>query len=225
MGAAGNCWWLWAWGGVDGVQPAAAGGLSRPFIAPLFNKFQPLEDESLKARVTALMQRCGFAAKGLFVMDGSRSAARTPTPISPASARPSAWSSSTRCWPGSRRARWTRCWRTSSGHFKHGHRQAHRRACSRSSLAGSPLLGWLATQRLVLRRPGRAARLDAPDDALALLLFLLAVPVFGFFVSPLMARLSRKHEFEADAYAAAQAERRRPRRRPCSSCTRTTPRR
>jgi STE24 endopeptidase len=45
------------------------------FIAPLFNKFQPLEDESLKARVTALMQRCGFAAKGLFVMDGSRRSA------------------------------------------------------------------------------------------------------------------------------------------------------
>ena len=74
MGAAGPLWWLWAWGLWMGfnlllmvVYPTV--------IAPLFNKFQPLEDESLKARVTALMQRCGFAAKGLFVMDGSRRSA------------------------------------------------------------------------------------------------------------------------------------------------------
>ncbi|MBV2216061.1 MAG: M48 family metallopeptidase, partial [Diaphorobacter sp.] len=74
MGAAGPLWWLWAWGTWMGFNLLLM-VVFPLFIAPLFNKFQPLEDESLKARVTALMQRCGFAAKGLFVMDGSRRSA------------------------------------------------------------------------------------------------------------------------------------------------------
>src|SRR4051812_29166286 len=74
MGATGSFWWVWAWGVWMGFNLLLL--LVYPtFIAPLFNKFKPLEDETLKARVTALMQRCGFAAKGLFVMDGSRRSA------------------------------------------------------------------------------------------------------------------------------------------------------
>ena len=74
MGSAGRYWWLWAWGSWMGFNLLLL--LIYPtFIAPLFNKFQPLDDESLKTRVTALMQRCGFAAKGLFVMDGSKRSA------------------------------------------------------------------------------------------------------------------------------------------------------
>ena len=74
MGATGPTWWLWAWGVWMGFNLLLL--LIYPtFIAPLFNKFQPLEDETLKARVTALMRRCGFSAKGLFVMDGSRRSA------------------------------------------------------------------------------------------------------------------------------------------------------
>src|SRR5687767_601813 len=74
MGAAGRLWWLWAWGAWMGFNLLLM--LVYPtFIAPIFNKFQPLDDATLKARVTALMQRCGFAAKGLFVMDGSRRSA------------------------------------------------------------------------------------------------------------------------------------------------------
>jgi STE24 endopeptidase len=74
MGAAGPSWWLWAWGLWMGFNLLLM-VIYPTFIAPLFNKFQPLEDESIKTRVTALMQRCGFAAKGLFVMDGSRRSA------------------------------------------------------------------------------------------------------------------------------------------------------
>jgi STE24 endopeptidase len=74
MGAAGDLWWLWAWAVWMGFNLLLM--LVYPtFIAPLFNKFQPLDDATLQARVTALMQRCGFAAKGLFVMDGSRRSA------------------------------------------------------------------------------------------------------------------------------------------------------
>jgi len=76
MGAAGALWWLWAWGAWMAFNLLLL-VLYPTVIAPLFNKFKPLEDEALRARVTALMQRCGFAAKGLFVMDGSRR--RSPT--------------------------------------------------------------------------------------------------------------------------------------------------
>lgn len=74
MQAAGSLWWLWAWGLWTGFQLLLM-WIFPTFIAPLFNKFQPLEDAALKERVTTLMQRCGFAAKGLFVMDGSRRSA------------------------------------------------------------------------------------------------------------------------------------------------------
>ena len=74
MGAAGSLWWLWAWAVWMGFNLLLL-VVYPTFIAPLFNKFKPLEDETLKARVTALMQRCGFAAKGLFVMDGSKRSA------------------------------------------------------------------------------------------------------------------------------------------------------
>ena len=74
MGATGACWWLWAWGAWMAFNLLAL-VLYPTVIAPLFNKFEPLADEALKARVQALMERCGFAAKGLFVMDGSRRSA------------------------------------------------------------------------------------------------------------------------------------------------------
>ncbi|MDB5938097.1 MAG: Ste24 endopeptidase, partial [Polaromonas sp.] len=74
MGSAGTLWWLWTWVVWMGFNLLVL-VLFPTVIAPLFNKFKPLDDESLKARVTALMQRCGFAAKGLFVMDGSRRSA------------------------------------------------------------------------------------------------------------------------------------------------------
>jgi STE24 endopeptidase len=73
------------------------------------------------------------------------------------------------------------------------------------SLAGFALLGWLASQSWFYTGLGVRPSLTAPNDALALLLFTLAVPPFAYFVSPLMAQLSRKHEFEADAYACRQA--------------------
>ncbi len=75
MQAAGSLWWLWAWGLWTGFRQLLLMWIFPTFIAPLFNKFQPLEDAALKQRVTTLMQRCGFAAKGLFVMDGSRRSA------------------------------------------------------------------------------------------------------------------------------------------------------
>ena len=174
------------------------------FIAPLFNQFKPLDDETLRTRVTALMQRCGFAAKGLFVMDGSR-AARTPMPTSPVSVPPNGWCFTTPCWPSCLQARWTRCLAHELGHFKHKHIVKRILGMFAMSLVGFALLGWLSSQAWFYTGLGVMPNLDGtPNNALALLLFMLAIPVFSFFVSPLWAQLSRRHEFEADAYAVSQ---------------------
>ena len=90
------------------------------------------------------------------------------------------------------------------GHFKHRHIIKRIASLFAMSLAGFALLGWLSAQAWFYTGLGVQPNMTGPNDALALLLFLLAVPVFSFFISPLFAQLSRKHEFEADAYAVAQ---------------------
>ena len=91
------------------------------------------------------------------------------------------------------------------GHFKHRHVLKRMVAMFALSLAGFALLGWMSAQGWFYRGLGVEPNVAAPNDALALLLFLLVAPVFGYFVSPLLANLSRRHEFQADAYACAQA--------------------
>jgi STE24 endopeptidase len=210
MGAAGPLWWLWAWCFWMGLNLLLM-VIYPTVIAPLFNKFQPLADESLKARVTALMQRCGFAAKGLFVMDGSRRSAH-------ANAYFTGFGTAKRVVfydtllrqlsPGEVEAVLAH----ELGHFKHRHILQRMASLFALSLAGFALLGWLSTQVWFYTglgvRPNISLDLavaPAPNDALALLLFLLAMPVFTLFIAPLFAQLSRRHEFEADAYAVAQA--------------------
>jgi STE24 endopeptidase len=92
------------------------------------------------------------------------------------------------------------------GHFKHRHVAKRIVVMFALSFLAFALLGWLSTRPWFYLGLGAIPSVDAPNDALALLLFLLVTPVFGFFVSPLFARVSRRHEFEADAYACAQAD-------------------
>ena len=209
MGAAGPSWWLWAWGLWMAFNLLLM-VIYPTFIAPLFNKFQPLEDESIKTRVTALMQRCGFAAKGLFVMDGSRRSAHANAYFTGFGAAKRVVFYDTllrQLSPGEVEAVLAH----ELGHFKHRHILKRVASLFALSLAGFALLGWLSTQ--VWFYTGLGVRpyisLDlavppVPNDALALLLFLLAVPVFTLFIAPVFAGLSRRHEFEADAYAVAQ---------------------
>jgi STE24 endopeptidase len=91
------------------------------------------------------------------------------------------------------------------GHFKHKHVIKRIVAMFGISLAGFALLGWLSGQAWFFQGLGVQPGIGAPNDALALLLFLLVTPVFGFFIAPLLAQLSRRHEFQADAYACQQA--------------------
>lgn len=209
MGSAGPWWWLWAWAFWVGfnlllmvIYPA--------FIAPLFNKFQPLEDESLKARVQALMQRCGFAAKGLFVMDGSRRSAHANAYFTGfgASKRVVFFDTLLQKLNGDEVEA---VLAHELGHFKHKHIIKRMLGLFGLTLLGFALLGWLSQQAWFYTGLGVTPNFNipgvpgsSPNDALALLLFMLAVPVFSSFVSPLMAHSSRKHEFEADAYAVKQ---------------------
>ncbi|MEP7297622.1 MAG: M48 family metallopeptidase [Burkholderiales bacterium] len=203
MGAAGSLWWLWAWGAWM-VFNLAVLVLYPTVIAPIFNTFEPLADESLKARVQALMTRCGFAAKGLFVMDGSKRSAHANAYFTGFGAAKRVVffdTLLTKLSPGEVEAVLAH----ELGHFKHKHVIKRIVAMFAISLIGFALLGWLSTQSWFYLALGVRPSLDAPNDAVALLLFLLVTPVFGFFVSPLFAQLSRKHEFEADAYACRQA--------------------
>ena len=203
MGATGGLWWLWAWGAWMGFNLLIL-VLYPTVIAPLFNKFEPLADESLKARVQALMQRCGFAAKGLFVMDGSKRSAHANAYFTGFGAAKRVVFFDTllnKLSAGEVEAVLAH----ELGHFKHKHVLKRIASMFAISLAGLALLGWLSTQPAFYTSLGVRSSMNAANDAVALLLFLLVTPVFGFFVSPLFAQLSRKHEFEADAYACAQA--------------------
>lgn len=204
MGAAGHFWWLWTWAVWMGFNLLLM-MVYPTFIAPLFNKFKPLEDEALKARVTTLMQRCGFAAKGLFVMDGSRRSAHANAYFTGFGAAKRVVFYDTllaKLAPAEVDAVLAH----ELGHFKHRHIIKRIAAMFVLSLAAFALLGWLSGQTWFYTALGVRPNMSgaAPNDALALLLFMLVIPSFSQFVTPAFAQISRQHEFEADAYAMAQ---------------------
>ncbi|MBA4267570.1 MAG: peptidase M48, partial [Comamonadaceae bacterium] len=172
-------------------------------IAPLFNKFEPLKDEELKSRVNALMQRCGFAASGLFVMDGSRRSAHANAYFTGFGAAKRVVFFDTllqQLSPPEIDAVLAH----ELGHYKRRHIVKRIAMMFAVSLLGFALLGWASQQAWFYLGLGVTPSMDAPNDALALLLFMLVIPLFTFYLSPLAAQLSRRHEFEADAYAVAQ---------------------
>lgn len=201
MGAMGERWWLYAW------LLWTAFNLLLLFIypiwiAPLFNKFQPLTDADLKSRIEALLARCGFRSSGLFVMDGSRR-----------SAHGNAY------FTGFGQAKRivffdTLIGRLSGdeieavlahelGHFRHRH--VLQRIALTFALSFAFL--WLLAQ--LMQQPWFFSGLgvESAGTAMALILFFLALPVFTFPFAPLTSLLSRRHEYQADAYAATHANR------------------
>ena len=200
MAHAGELWWFYAW-----VLWSGFGLLMfwayPTLIAPLFNKFEPLEDDSLRQRVETLLDRCGFHSKGIFVMDGSRRSAHGNAYF-------------TGIGNNKRIVFFDTLIKTLEpleveavlahelGHFRKRHVRKRMIWSLISSLIGLALLGWLKT------RVWFYADLGVPEasDQAALLLFIMIAPVFTYFFSPLSAWFSRKHEFEADAYAASQSD-------------------
>ena len=200
MEAAGPLWWLWAWCVWIGFNITVL--LVYPtLIAPLFNRFEPLPEGPVRERVEQLLARTGFAAGGLFVMDGSRR-----------SAHGNAY------FTGFGRSRRIVFFDTllrqlspdeieavlahELGHFRLRHLVRRLVTMSLISLAALALLGWLSGQTWFYE--GLGASPDAVTrNACALVLFMLTVPVFGFLFAPLASWLSRRDEFAADAWAAS----------------------
>lgn len=191
-------WWLYAWFAwitfnliILAVFPT--------WIAPLFNKFTPLEDTTLKSKIEQLMTKCGFKSSGLFVMDGSRRSSHgnayftgfgktkrivffdtllsrlSPTEIVAVLAH-------------------------ELGHFKHRHVLKRIVSSFVMSLVFLWILGYVMEQSWFYEGLGVSVS-TVPSPAMALLLFFLVMPVFTFLFSPISSLYSRKHEFEADAYA------------------------
>ena len=202
MEAGGSLWWLWTWGALL-VWQLFLMAIAPNVIMPLFNKFTPLEDESLKARVQALMQRAGFKAKGFFVMDGSRRSAHSNAFFTGFGASKRVVFFDTllkQLSPAEMEAVLAH----ELGHFKHRHILKMMVVSFATSLAGLALLGWLVQQVWFFTGLGVVPSMAGNNNALALVLFMLVVPVFTFFIAPWSAWRSRQQEFEADAYAVAQ---------------------
>ena len=200
MDRAGAWWWLWAWLVWLAVSLTLAWAAPR-FIAPLFNRFSPLDNAALRERVEALLARCGFTAGGgVFVMDGSRRSAHGNAYFTGIGRNKRIVFFDTlleRIDPEEIEAVLAH----ELGHFRLHHVRQRLLVSGLSILAGLALLGWLARQPAFYSTLGVAA----PSPAMALLLFLVVVPVFTYFATPLEAWWSRRHEREADDFAVRYA--------------------
>lgn len=199
MERAGSWWWLAAWGVWIGFMLLMI-WIYPTLIAPLFNKFTPLQEGPLKQRIEQLLERCGFTSKGIFIMDGSRRSGHGNAYFTGfgSNKRIVFYDTLADSLEGDEMEA---VLAHELGHFKHRHILKHLLFSTLMTLAGFALLGWLAGQPWFYRSLG----IQGQSNALALLLFLLALPVFTQFLQPLMAVLSRRHEFQADNFAVEQA--------------------
>ncbi len=196
MGAMGETWWFWVWLFWAGFNLLAL-FVYPTWIAPLFNKFTPLADGDMKTRIEALLARCGFRSSGLFVMDGSKRSSHGNAYFTGFGNNKRIVFFDTlleRLSPDEIEAVLAH----ELGHF----RKKHIVQRIVMMFAGSLAFLWLLGQ--LIDSPWFYAGLGVPaqNTTLGLILFFLVVPVFTFPLSPLLSQLSRRHEFEADAYAA-----------------------
>lgn len=198
MQAAGPFWWLHAWGVWLGFNLLLIWAWPA-FIAPLFNRFTPLSDPTLRQRIEGLLERCGFTSSGVFVIDGSRRSGHGNAYFSGFGRNKRIVFFDTlleQLRPDELEAVLAH----ELGHFRRRHIGKRIAVMAAASLAGLAALAWLMGQRWFYTGLG----VPQPSTHMALALFMLVLPIAGFFIQPLMARLSRRHEFEADAFAAAQ---------------------
>ena len=203
MAQMGSLWWLYVWLFWCSFNLLIL-FIYPTWIAPLFNKFAPLEDAALKTRIEALLTRCGFATSGLFVMDGSKRSSHGNAYFTGFGKTKRIVFFDTllgRLQPVEVEAVLAH----ELGHFKHRH------VIKRIVLLFAMSLGFLAVLGQLIDAPwffnGLGVQMGNPaqNTALGLILFFLAVPVFTFLLTPLSSVLSRRDEFEADRYAATHA--------------------
>ena len=199
MNESGALWWLYLWALWASFSLIMMWAYPA-FIAPLFNKFTLLDDDSLQTRIQSLLQRCGFQSKGIYVMDGSKRSGHGNAYF-------------TGLGQNKRIVFFDTLLETLEpdeieavlahelGHFKHKHVTKRIFTMMLMSLAGLAILGWLTQQTWFYQGLG----VTQASNHLALLLFMMVSPVFTLFLTPISSWFSRKHEFEADDYAAKQA--------------------
>jgi len=200
---AGDLWWLWAWA-VLSIFSLLMQWIFPTFIAPLFNKFEALEDGPLKTQIEALLARCDFASQGLFVMDGSkRSAHGNAFFAGMGKAKRIVFFDTLieKLSPGEVEAVLAH----ELGHFKCKHIRKRLMVSFALSFLMFALLGWISTQVWFYTDLGVMPNLNGYNGGLALALFMLVSPVFSFFFTPLGSLASRKHEYEADNFAAEKS--------------------
>ena len=193
-------WWLYVWAIWMGFSLFMMWAYPA-FIAPLFNKFSPLDDSALRERIERLLSRCGFRSNGIFVMDGSRRSSHGNAYF-------------TGLGDNKRIVFFDTLLKSLDpdeveavlahelGHFRRRHIQKRIAVMAVFSLVGLALLGWLLDYQPFYTGLG----LEQSSTYIALLLFMLVLPVFSIYLQPLMAAFSRKHEFEADDFAAEQSD-------------------
>ncbi len=200
MGSLGPYWWVLAWALMMGFSFLMS-WVFPTLIAPLFNKFSPLEEGSLKARIESLLERCGFKSKGIFVMDGSRRSGH-------GNAYFTGMGSSKRIVffdtlvESLTQDELEAVLAHELGHFKRKHTLKMLGTSTIISLVGFFLLGWISSQNWFYEGLG----VSTQSNATALLLFMMIAPIFSSFLQPIMAAVQRKYEFEADDFAALHAD-------------------
>jgi STE24 endopeptidase len=198
MNTSGDWWWLWVWAVWFGFSLAMM-WLYPVVIAPLFNKFTPLDHPELVKRIDALLHRTGFVSNGIFIMDGSKR-----------SGHGNAY------FTGFGKAKRIVFFDTllesltapqiesvlahELGHFYHHHIKKNLVVMAALSLLALAILGYLIQQPWFFEGLG-----TEPSSYIALILFFIVAPVFSFFITPIMSWFSRKHEYQADSFAVAHA--------------------
>ena len=200
MNQTGQYWWLYAWLVWTAFSLLMIWAWPT-FIAPLFNKFSALDDASLKTRIDELLQRCGFHSEGVFVIDGSKRSAHGNAYF-------------TGFGKNKRIVFYDTLLETLAddeveavlahelGHFKRHHIKKSLALSLVTTLLGFALLAWLMQSPWFYT----ALAVENASTHTALLLFVLVMPVFTYFISPLFSALSRKHEFEADEFAKSNSD-------------------
>jgi STE24 endopeptidase len=200
MNQAGVYWWIYAWLLWMGFSLTMIWAYPA-FIAPLFNKFSLLDNASLRARIEDLLNRCGFRSQGVFVVDGSRRSSHGNAYF-------------TGFGKNKRIVFYDTLLESLSedeveavlahelGHYKRKHINKSLLLSSVISFAGFAILAWLMRSDWFYSSLG----VETPSTHAALLLFMLVMPVFSYFISPLFSAMSRKHEFEADEFAHSNSD-------------------
>ncbi len=200
MENAGEKWWLYVW--IVWMSFSLLMMWAFPtFIAPLFNKFEPLADENLRSRIEALLERNGFSSQGIFVVDGSKRSSHGNAYFTGFGANKRIVFYDTLI-DDLEVDEIEAVLAHELGHFKRKHIIKQVAFMSVISLTGLALLGWLIKQDWFYTGLG----ISQPSIYMALILFMMVAPIFSFFLGPLMAKLSRKFEFEADEYASKNAD-------------------